>query len=545
MDEKFSPQIEKCLQTLEDNIAMIYSPQYGEYRKYCEELFEYATEEESDVLFAYAYFYMMQFYASDNDCINTIDSGLEGIKYQLKAEKYEMAARSYNILGIYANASGNVEEAIEYYLTCVDLCVKKGLGYVRGMACCNLADLFRENHCPERALYYYDVGGEILEVEAKDVPTIISYGNLSCLYTSKGYCYLSIGRLEDALLCADKVEKLWQKLHELGENRDEFGIHTFLATIAHAKGDDEQCSEELALAQKYFHQSDNYTDYLEDILAYIDLHMETRRYVEATEILDYFINRCEKDVSSFYIKSQFFVKRIMCAKVLDDQAGYIAFADRFLEAYREYGGYGGQRVLQAESTHKEKIREKEAKEKLSTENEQLLVKSNHDTLTGLPNRAYWHSYAEPVIARAIKNKTRIGVAIMDIDFFKEVNDNYGHLEGDRYLVEVANILFQMTRRYPGLFAARYGGDEFVFLIEDKDDDTIREYMQQIEDAMHLIHLPGENPMGVDFVTISQGCCNRIPVGANRLWDFLAAADRLLYQVKEAGKDGYIVSDGRR
>lgn len=542
MENTFDSKIRECIRVLRDNIDLVYSPKYKEYQTYCERLFTYAAQEESDELFAIAYYYMMMFYASDNDCVNTITCGHEGIKYQLQIGDYEKAARSYNVLGVYTNIMGDVTSAIDHYMTCMDLCDEHGFSYIRGMACSNMGDLFRRNLCYERALHYYDLATRYLELEAKKKPEIQSLGNLSCLLCSKGYCYLSMGKKEEAEELARRLEAVYERLTELGENRDDFCIHTFFASVSFALGDYQEVEKQLSYAQKYFHQSDNYTDYMDDIFAYIELYMELQRIWQTVEILDYFIKKCEDDGASFYIYSQFLVKRIDCARILHNHADYEEYTERFMHNYRERAINSMDAVLRAENSHKEKRRMKKSQEEITVQNEELLVKSNHDTLTQLPNRAYWHSYAEVLLTKAAQKQHNVGIEILDIDCFKNVNDTYGHIEGDRYLTEVANALFVLAQNNQQIFVARYGGDEFIIVYENMTDAQIAEQMQSLKDMAQAIALADNSPLGLPYITLSQGCCNHVPLAINRLWDYLAYADRLLYQVKREGKNGYLVKD---
>ena len=88
-------------------------------------------------------------------------------------------------------------------------------------------------------------------------------------------------------------------------------------------------------------------------------------------------------------------------------------------------------MLHAETVHKERLRVQKLQQEMLLLNEQLMVQSQHDALTGLPNRAYLNDFAETTLTRALKNNCTIGVEILDIDYFKNINDSYGHIEGDR------------------------------------------------------------------------------------------------------------------
>ena len=536
--ERFEPEIEACIAEIKEKFPMIYTPLYRQIRSYCEKLFEYAAREQSDYLFALAYFYMMEYYASDNDCVNAISCGHEGIKYQLAAQEYELVARTYNVLGVCNFAMGNFTKAVDYYLSGIDYSKEYHFVQIHGMAASNLADLFRYNSVYERAMFYYAEAEEYIlkSAEAETRETI--FNNMNCMLCNKGYCLLNIGKVDEATECGEHI------LDNIYKNPDtpyiQFSVHTFLATLYLARGERSKAEFHLGMAQKDFHQSDNYTDYLDDIRAYIQLYMDLEQYDEVIRILNYFLKKCEKDNASFFIYSMFMEKRIRCASILKDEVGYLEYTKNFLESYWERGIYNLEAVVQAESAHNEHKRIMHMQKEITEQNEKLMIKSNHDALTGLPNRAYWHSYAEDALGKAIRNGTTFGVEILDIDFFKSVNDTYGHIEGDHYLVHVADALSSLVQENEDVFAARYGGDEFVLVYIGKTDDEICQMMEHLKSNMERIALPGPGPVGVDYITLSQGCCHCVPETKNRLWDYLAMADKLLYQVKKDGKNNYKV-----
>ena len=145
-----------------------------------------------------------------------------------------------------------------------------------------------------------------------------------------------------------------------------------------------------------------------------------------------------------------------------------------------------------------------------------------DDLTGIPNRYSFDQSLSRAFERAFHSKNTLGVEIIDVDGFKEYNDNFGHQAGDECLEIIGEILKEFSEK-EDIFCARYGGDEFVIIYEGKSDDEIKEIASQIGEA---IRYP---------VTISQGVCNDIPVAKAKPWDFLSEADEALYSVK--GKDG--------
>ena len=117
MKPNFDPVIEECIKEARANLYMIRTSRHTEYKPYCDRLFAYAASEQSDYLFAQAYYCMMQYYACVNDHINTVSCAMEGIKYQQNTQEYELVARSYNMLGIFTASTGNGSQAVDYYLS--------------------------------------------------------------------------------------------------------------------------------------------------------------------------------------------------------------------------------------------------------------------------------------------------------------------------------------------------------------------------------------------------------------------------------------------
>jgi diguanylate cyclase (GGDEF)-like protein len=114
----------------------------------------------------------------------------------------------------------------------------------------------------------------------------------------------------------------------------------------------------------------------------------------------------------------------------------------------------------------------------SDRNEYLAL---HDLLTGLPNRTLFADRAAEAAASAARTLKPVGIAIVDIDRFKEINDTLGHDNGDTYLRHVAAILTSQLR--PGDLAARLGGDEFGLVLPDADAPTVRTILERIKAAL--------------------------------------------------------------
>jgi diguanylate cyclase (GGDEF)-like protein len=167
---------------------------------------------------------------------------------------------------------------------------------------------------------------------------------------------------------------------------------------------------------------------------------------------------------------------------------------------------------------------------------QLVVQSRIDSKTGLLNAATWESEAMIELARAVRTRTPLSIALVDIDHFKAVNDRYGHLVGDKALRAVTDALRTHLRAYD--LAGRFGGEEFALLLphaREIDAINVAERLRAYVASMAIPVDDHDESAGHITLTISVGVAALD--GSNReLGDMLAAADAALYHAKETGRN---------
>ena len=156
----------------------------------------------------------------------------------------------------------------------------------------------------------------------------------------------------------------------------------------------------------------------------------------------------------------------------------------------------------------------------------------HDFLTGLPNRALLNDRLSLAMAQAPRKNKKLAVLVMDLDHFKRINDEYGHLTGDKLLQNVARRLRGVIRK--GDTAARLGGDEFVLLLPDLNE--VEEAMEVARRTLDAVAEPIVLDDIVLHVTISIGVavCSANDRDGEAL---LKKADAAMYGVKNASRNG--------
>jgi diguanylate cyclase (GGDEF)-like protein/PAS domain S-box-containing protein len=162
----------------------------------------------------------------------------------------------------------------------------------------------------------------------------------------------------------------------------------------------------------------------------------------------------------------------------------------------------------------------------------LRDQSIRDVLTGLFNRRYFEETLERELARADRDGDSLSLLMLDLDFFKAVNDTFGHAAGDRVLQSLADLLRRHIRT--GDVVCRYGGEEFAIVMPGAGPEQALERASALRRAAHSVDLPGPGPMhGV--LSISAGVAS-FPDHARRAADLVRSADEALYAAKAAGRD---------
>lgn len=176
-----------------------------------------------------------------------------------------------------------------------------------------------------------------------------------------------------------------------------------------------------------------------------------------------------------------------------------------------------------------------ANQRLSSANEELQRISTVDELTGTFNRRYFNQRFEEVWNDHLREKTTLSALMIDVDYFKLYNDNYGHLRGDSCLQKIAQEIIHVIRR-PRDFAARFGGEEFIVLLPKTDASGAREIAVRIHQQIERLAIPHKRPDKFGRVTVSIGGSSIVPSREVTDDAFLQRVDQALYQAKAKGRN---------
>jgi diguanylate cyclase (GGDEF)-like protein/PAS domain S-box-containing protein len=179
----------------------------------------------------------------------------------------------------------------------------------------------------------------------------------------------------------------------------------------------------------------------------------------------------------------------------------------------------------------------QAYEELREAHVQLEESARTDKLTGLYNRGYFDTAFLNEIMRATRHRIPLSLMLLDADYFKGYNDHYGHLEGDRCLQDIAQIL-QQTFMRSGEIVARYGGEEFAVILPHCDRQDAMNRAETLLKSIWDRAIPHEKSGVADRVTVSLGVITHLPKTKQPVDpdDLIKAADEMLYDAKAAGRN---------
>ncbi|MCP4901150.1 MAG: diguanylate cyclase [bacterium] len=157
-----------------------------------------------------------------------------------------------------------------------------------------------------------------------------------------------------------------------------------------------------------------------------------------------------------------------------------------------------------------------------------------DFLTKIPNRRRFDEVLQREFASAGRSKTWFTLMILDVDFFKQYNDSYGHTRGDDCLREIAMAL-ELTFSRPTDLVARYGGEEFGIVLRDTGFEGSCNLVEKIHENLQKLELSHLQSSVADRVTVSLGAVSLVPDQTMTPTALLEKADTLLYEAKENGR----------
>ncbi len=158
-----------------------------------------------------------------------------------------------------------------------------------------------------------------------------------------------------------------------------------------------------------------------------------------------------------------------------------------------------------------------------------------DGLTGVANRRMFDSVMDMEWDSARRHCQPLSLIMLDIDYFKQYNDHYGHIQGDECLKSVGQALHSAATRAKD-FIARFGGEEFVLVLPETDAKSAEKVAERCRGVIFKLQIPHEKSAVSQVLTVSMGVGTIVPGTDDDVKSFITEVDRLLYQAKQNGRN---------
>lgn len=503
----------------------------------CNKLEEYGDQTHDDALIGFACFTRGETYYLQNDMPNFYREMLDCLKPLERIHEWGYIVMANNMLGIVSLNRGNAPFAMDYYLRSLSIAHSYQLPDLEWIVHMNMGALYLSVEDYENALEQVDYGYRYILDHPEDAAYV---QNLTAACVNMGKAYLATFQMDKA---KDIVNRLERDCVPGLMDRDRLAVYCFEARYYAFKQDIEAMDHCITEINRLVDDTIWIMDMFDDLFDYLGMLADIGRKEEYNHLWA-IIYQLSVKTTVLNLQRRLLELQMNFDKKYENQSKYETTALKYAEVSVSLSREN-QLMMSNMIALRTNLQDLTMiNHQVERENELLHKKSETDPLTGMYNRFRLNTYWEETFEEAYKQKIPIAFEILDIDYFKEFNDNYGHQAGDRCIKIVADCIQSMTA-YNGIFCARYGGDEFILVYKNYSDEEVLEFAKELKRKLAAQKLEHKYSKISDVVTISQGICWGVPTGYEKAWDFLHTADANLYKIKQKSRNNICIGKCER
>lgn len=448
----------------------------------------------------------------------------------------ELYAKTQNLLGVTYSISGNDTMSMDCYLEGLAVAKEKNLKHLFSLFYNNIGSRYQELGAHEKAVFYFEKAwNALISSNYNEKNKYLKLCMILHLNMGSSYGYLGENKKsEQHLLAANRIMNVVDELQIYC-----FTAEYLLSQLYWKLGKKDYAYQKLDSLLDMAENREVFSDYYQDIKEFNKLLYLMEEYEALDKAIGFFEKYAEEQ-NKIHLRLKAVEMRMDYFQAIGNKRGYEKLCIQHTELY-----FKRAEELNQDQIHMTDIkinyRQKEGLwKKILKKNEYFKQRSERDALTGLSNRYSMEEYGKRFILKARQEKRKITAGVIDIDFFKEYNDNYGHIKGDECLNAIAQIIGAVAGNYGRSF--RYGGDEFVILLNSGDKTLIGNIAEEIHRRTKELALFHKYSHISDYVTISQGYIVLNPYKQLTLNQLIQKADQVLYEIKKTSRDGFKVTE---
>lgn len=515
-------RIDYLMQQVRDNRGR----NYDNVCKACEEIIESVEPDNAEAL-GFAYFYLGEMYYAKNAVDDMFDTIVKALGYLNQSEQWRLIARAYNLMAITSVSQGNTVAALEYYMSGLNCCKEHDISSVKSSIELNLGYLYMDTAMYKEAeIYFESAYNEYLNTpqERKEVR------RLTMIYTNLANCHMHEGELDKTAYYIDSIER--ECKHSF-EDMDYVYVECLQTRYYHLLGNIKMRDEYIEDVRERLYGRVLIMDVFDDIYDFCLLMLD----IDRDDILFTIVSKLDEPIKTTRIanlKRKFLELKIKLYRKNSLEKECIEAMRQYFDLSMELEKDKQKMIANILRVRNSLDRIRERQRELELEAQRLLEKSETDQLTGISNRYRMSRFAQEALDRCRREHIPLSYEILDIDYFKQYNDEYGHQAGDECVKTIAGLLADIQNE--NIFCARYGGDEFVVVYVGISGSEVYKIAETLRKKVYDLNMTHNGSKEHSIVTISQGICHDIPTDDCKDRDFLHAADEYLYIVKKRSKN---------
>ena len=401
--------------------------------KCCLDIERYAKEHKDAALLGFAYFYSGETYYLLNDVEHMFRNIAQAIHLLGQTGQWELIARSYNLMAISSVNKGNVSAAMDYYLTGLNYCRKYGITKMEISIMQNLGNLYMENGVYHEAQSYFEKAYSYCRSNP-DVKE--NYVGLMASYVNLARCYMLQGMLDKTHAY---IEKLDAECASYYEDIDILYVDCLKARYYHLTHNYVRRDAQIQEIVEIINKNVQIMEVFDDLCDFCGLMLEIGRDDVLWMIVEK-LDRIVKDSGVINLQRRVISIKIKGYRKNQDNAGYLQAAGLYYELSEIMERENKDMIVNMLYVRSSLERANESRREMEAVNVKLLKQSETDQMTGLANRYRLNAYSEKVLDYCYEHRLPLAMEILDIDFFKQYNDNYGHQQGDECIIAIADEL---------------------------------------------------------------------------------------------------------
>ncbi len=494
----------------------------------CDKVENYGREVSDDALIGFACFSRGETYYLMNDMRNFYAQMLACMTPMERIGEWGYVVMANNMLGIMSLNRGNAPFAMDYYMKALNYCHTYKLPDLEWIVHMNMGALYLNIEESQKALDHLENGYHYIMAHPERPDY---FQNLMTAYLGMAKAFLNMELQSSAEKYSEKIHK---ECRPYLSPLDLLVVDCFEARLCREQGEQKRFKEAVDRINEGILRDVPIMDIFDDIYEYLKMLLDADCYEEFNRIYGVVQNLIEQ-TSIKNMEKKLLTLKIRYLKKVGQMNEYNQATIQYFEISEQMEKENRMMVTSMIGMRNSLNDLVAINREVKQENLALHRKSEIDPLTGIYNRYKLNEYGEIAYEQACKNHTSLAIEILDIDFFKQYNDNYGHQAGDEAIKEVARMMQKMAGS-GNIFCCRYGGDEFVIIYEGYTKNETLKLAETLKEFINEKKIPHAYSKAEKHITISQGICWGEPTEQDMIWDYLKTADGLLYQVKKISRN---------